>query len=140
MRVGAPLPARILIVDDHLLTRTAIRSLLNNHSFDVCGEAQDGKEAIEKVVELEPDLVLLDISMPVMSGIKAAVEIRRIAPATKIVFFTNHDFPAVVEATRPLSDGFVPKSAADAELISTLNRVVEISPDGSIKSRWAATE
>jgi DNA-binding NarL/FixJ family response regulator len=79
-------------------------------------------------------------SMPVMSGIKAAVEIRRIAPATKIVFFTNHDFPAVVEATRPLSDGFVPKSAADAELISTLNRIVGIPPDCPLKSRRAATD
>jgi DNA-binding NarL/FixJ family response regulator len=134
------LPARILIVDDHVLTRTAIRSFLESHSFHVCGEAEDGKEAIEKVVDLKPDLVLLDMSMPVMNGIKAAVEIRRVAPATKIVFLTNHDIPIIVDATRTLAEGFVRKSAAVAELIPTLNRVVGISPDGSIKSRRAATD
>jgi DNA-binding NarL/FixJ family response regulator len=129
--------ARILIVDDHPVARSAIRGLVNSYSFNVCGEAQDGEEAIEKVRELQPDLVLLDISMPVMNGIQAAIEIRRIAPATKIVFLTNHDIPIIVDATRELADGFVPKSAADIRLIPTLNRIVGISPDG-LKSRQAS--
>jgi two-component system, chemotaxis family, chemotaxis protein CheY len=137
--LGAYLPARILIVDDHPIARTAIGSLLNSHSFHICGEAQDGKEAIEKVRELQPDLVLLDISMPVMNGIQAAMEIRRIAPATKIIFLSNHDIPIIVDATRKLADGFVPKSAADIRLIPTLNRIAGISPDGPLKSRHAAT-
>lgn len=133
------MPAGILIVDDHLLTRTVIRALLERHFFRVCGEARDGEEAIQRVAELQPELVLLDISMPVMNGIRAALEIRRIAPAAKIVFFTNHDIPAIVEATRTLADGFVPKSAADAELIPTLDRIVGIPQDGPLKSRRAAT-
>src|ERR1700739_375202 len=82
---------RILIVDDHHAARTTLRELLDWHSFQVCGDAQNGKEAIEKVIELKPDIVLLDINMPVMSGITAATEIRRLAPSTKIVFLTIHD-------------------------------------------------
>jgi two-component system chemotaxis response regulator CheY len=118
------MPAKILVVDDHPLARKAIRSLLDDKSFQVCGEAKDGKEGIEKVVELKPDLVLLDISMPIMSGIQAAYEIRRITPLTKIVFLTNHDIPAVVDITRDLGDAFVPKSTASALLIPTLNRLI----------------
>jgi DNA-binding NarL/FixJ family response regulator len=123
-------PARILLVDDYHLARAVIRSLLDGYDFRICAEAQNGREAVEKVVELKPDVVLLDINMPVMNGIQAAVEIRRIAPATKIVFVTNHDIPIVVDATRNVADGFVSKSSADTQLISTLRRVVGTSLDG----------
>jgi len=118
------MPAKILIVDDHPIARKSIRLILESKSFQICGEAKDGKEGIEKVIELKPDLVLLDISMPVMNGIQAAVEMRKIAPSTKIVFLSNHDIPAVVDATRNLGDAFVPKSDADALLIPTLKRLV----------------
>lgn len=121
------MPARILIVDDHFAARTAIRSLLDWHSFQVCGDAKDGQEAIDKVIELKPDVVLLDINMPVMDGVTAAREIRRISPATKIVFLTIQDAPAVAERTRLWSHGFVSKSAAGTELIPTLNRIVGVS-------------
>jgi len=92
----AELPPKILIVDDHHAARTTLRELLDCHSFQVCGDAQNGKEAIEKVMELKPDIVLLDINMPVMDGITAAYEIRRVAPATKIVFLTIRDGPLFV--------------------------------------------
>lgn len=78
----------ILIVDDYALARTTIRGLLGWHEMHVCGEAQNGKEAIEKVKALNPDLVLLDINMPLMNGLQAAHEIRRISPRTKILFLT----------------------------------------------------
>jgi DNA-binding NarL/FixJ family response regulator len=120
-------PARILIVDDHFAARTTIRSLLDWHSFEVCGDAKDGKEAIDKVIELKPDIVILDINMPVMDGLTAAHEIRRISPATKIVFLTIHDAPANVKRTRLCAHGFVPKAAAGTELIPTLNRIVGVS-------------
>ena len=119
---------RILIVDDHLRVRTTLRELLDWHSFQVCGDAKDGKEAIERVIELRPDIVLLDINMPVMDGIKAASEIRRISPATKIVFLTMHDSAAIRQATHVWSHGFVSKSTAGTELIPLLNRLAEI-PD-----------
>jgi DNA-binding NarL/FixJ family response regulator len=121
-RLGGELPARILIVDDHLIARTSIRRLLEGHPFRICGEARDGKEAIEKVIELKPDIILLDISMPVMDGITAAHEIRVISPETRIVFLTSHDVPAFRNATEMLSDAFVSKSNADADLIPVLTR------------------
>jgi DNA-binding NarL/FixJ family response regulator len=119
--------ARILIVDDHHAARTTLRELLDWHSFQVCGDAQNGKEAIEKVIELKPEIVLMDINMPVMNGVAAATEIRRIAPSTKIVFLTVHDGPGFQAGTKPWAHGFVCKSEAGKELIPTLERVAGIT-------------
>jgi DNA-binding NarL/FixJ family response regulator len=118
---------RILIVDDHHAARITLRELLDWHSFQVCGDAKDGKEAIEKVIELKPEIVLMDINMPVLNGIAAAQEIRRIAPSTKIVFLTVHDTPAAKIGTRLWAHGFVSKSEAGKELIPTLERVAGIT-------------
>jgi DNA-binding NarL/FixJ family response regulator len=135
--------ARILIVDDHPAVRATIRMLLDWHSFQVCGDAKDGKEAIDKVIELKPDIILLDIKMPTMNGLEAAYEIRRVAPSTKIVFFTVYDSPQLVSALRVFSNDFVPKSAVGTELIPTLNRLAGASgdepPDRGAKPRSAAT-
>lgn len=117
--------ARILIVDDHLFARTTLRSLLDWHGFQVCGEASNGKEAIEQVIKLKPDIVLLDINMPVMSGTEAASEIRRIAPQVKILFCTVHDAPELIARLHPFAHGFVSKSAAGTELIPVLTRLAE---------------
>jgi DNA-binding NarL/FixJ family response regulator len=118
--------ARILIVDDHHAARITLRELLDWHSFQVCGDAQNGKEAIEKVIELKAEIVLMDINMPVMNGVAAATEIRRIAPSTKIVFLTVHEGPGFRAGTKPRTDGFVSKSEAGKELIPTLERVAGI--------------
>jgi len=119
--------ARILIVDDNPVARVTLRELLDWHSFQVCGDAKDGKEAVEKVMELKPDIVLLDINMPVMSGITAATQIRRIAPLTKIVFLTIHNGPGFKAGARPWAHGFVSKSAAGTDLIPTLERIAGIT-------------
>jgi YesN/AraC family two-component response regulator len=118
---------RILIVDDHHADRKTLRELLDWHSFQVCGDAQNGKEAIDKVIELKPEIVLMDINMPVLDGIAAAGEIRRIAPGTKIVFLTVHDAPAFRAGMKPWAHGFVSKSVAGTELIPTLQRVAGIT-------------
>lgn len=128
------MPAKILIVDDHSAARTTIRSLLDWHGFEVCGEAKDGKEAIEQVVELRPDLVLLDINMPVMNGVQAALEIRRFTPETKIVFFTIHESPALINTLRSFAHGFVSKSAAGTELIPIVSRLA-----GTADHDWLQT-
>lgn len=119
------MPAKILIVDDHSFARTTLRSLLDWHGFQVCGEASNGKEAIEQVIKLKPDIVLLDINMPVMSGTEAASEIRRIAPQVKILFCTVHDAPELIARLHPFAHGFVSKSAAGTELIPVLTRLAE---------------
>jgi DNA-binding NarL/FixJ family response regulator len=118
---------RVLIVDDHHAARTTLHELLDWHSFQVCGDAKDGKEAIDKVIELKPEIVLMDINMPVLNGIAAAQEIRRIAPSTKIVFLTVHDSPQFKVGTKPWAHGFVCKSEAGKELIPTLERVAGIT-------------
>lgn len=119
--------ARILIVDDHHAARTTLRELLNWHSFQVCGDAQNGKEATEKVMELKPEIVLMDINMPFMNGIAAATEIRRMAPSTKIVFLTVHEGAGFKAGTKLWAHGFVSKSAAGKELIPTLERIAGIT-------------
>lgn len=137
------MPARILIADDNSIARTTIRGLLDWHSFQVCGEAKNGKEAIEKVMELKPDIILLDINMPELNRVKAAYEIRRVSPSTKIVFLTIHNTPGTKQITKMWSHGFVAKSAAGTELISTLDRLTakpDEKPPGKVaklKSRSA---
>jgi two-component system, NarL family, nitrate/nitrite response regulator NarL len=117
---------RILVVDDYQVARKTIRALLHWHSMQVCGEAENGKQAVEKVKELNPDLVLLDINMPVMNGVQAAYEIRRIAPGVKIVFFTVHDSPEAMSACRTVGvDGFVAKATAGTQLIPTVERLLK---------------
>ena len=117
---------RILVVDDYQVARKTIRSLLTWHSLHVCGEAENGKQAVEKVKELNPDLVLLDINMPVMNGVQAAYEIRRISPSTKIIFFTIHDSPEALAAGRTVGvDAFVPKAAAGTQLIPAVKRLLK---------------
>ena len=110
-------------MDDLQDARRTIRAFLNFHSFRVCGEAADGKEAIRKVRDLKPDIVLLDIHLPGMNGVRTAGKIRLISPETIFVFLTIHKIPGTVHTTRRWSDGFVSKSAAGTELIPTLCRV-----------------
>ena len=79
----------ILIVDDSALIRQSLRSCLEQDpDWRVCGEAEDGKVAVEKVKELHPDIVILDLQMPVMNGIEAARQISRLAPNTAMLMFT----------------------------------------------------
>jgi DNA-binding NarL/FixJ family response regulator len=79
---------RILIADDHPLTRSALSSLLEEHGFSVIAEAADGLEAIDKARELRPDIVLLDLTMPAMSGLEALPRIRAAAPECEVVVLT----------------------------------------------------
>jgi two-component system nitrate/nitrite response regulator NarL len=94
--------------------------------MDVCGEAENGKQAIAKVKQLQPDLVVLDINMPEMNGVQAAYEIRRIAPSTKILFFTIHDSQETISAAHSIVDGFVSKGDAGTQLIPEVKRLLEV--------------
>ena len=115
----------VLIVDDHNVTRSTILSLLMWHSLPVCGEAENGKQAVEKVKELKPEVVLLDIEMPVMNGIQAAYEIRRVSPSTKILFFTIHRDDANSGVHLLGAEWVVSKSAAGTALLPALKRLVQ---------------
>jgi DNA-binding NarL/FixJ family response regulator len=113
--------ARILLVDDVEVVRSTLRSLLAEYT--ICGEAENGLVALDQVRQLKPDVVVLDITMPVMNGLKATVEIRRFAPSTKIILFTINDTPEAQEAARMVgADALVPKSRAGTDLLPTVQR------------------
>lgn len=89
---------RVLLVDDHVAVRQGIRTLLEMHSeLDVVGEASDGLEAVELVRNLEPDIVLMDVRMPVMNGIEATRQIRSEVPRTLVVGLSIYEDSCVVE-------------------------------------------
>lgn len=122
------IPARILLVDDHSAARRTARAVIGDLGMNVavvCGEAENGKQAIDKVRDLEPDIILLDIGMPAMDGVQAAYELRRAAPYAKIVFFTVNDSPEAYTAAKLLGvDALVPKSSPARVLISTIQSLV----------------
>ncbi len=127
---------RILLVDDHETVRMGVRAALAQESqFDICGEAENGREAVAKVQQLNPDAVILDVSMPVMNGLEAAREIRRIAPSTKIVMFSMHDSAQMSEAAKKAgADAFVLKSAPGRQLVHTIHDVLHGKENGNNKS------
>jgi two-component system, NarL family, response regulator NreC len=97
----AAVTARILVVDDIPAIRHSMRLYLEQEAdWVICGEAENGKVAIERVQELRPDVVILDLSMPVMNGLDAAREIKAIAPSTHILMFTLHTYPYLLDEAR----------------------------------------
>jgi len=118
---------RILLVDDVLLVRDSLRSLLATGHMEVCGEAENGRQAMDKVMELKPDVVILDITMPVMDGLKATMEIRRIAPGTKIVLYTIHDSGEAKTAAQMVgADALVFKGTAAKDLLPVLRYLTRV--------------
>lgn len=104
-----------------------MRLLLSDRdNWEVCGEAGDGFEAVEKVAELSPDIVILDLTMPVLSGLDAAMQIREIAPSTRIVFFSIHELPTAAWLVG--ADAFVSKAQAAVQLEKTIDAVLQKSP------------
>ena len=92
---------RILIADDHEIMRTVLRNLINSHAdWQVCAEAKDGGEAVARVKELHPDLIVLDLAMPVMDGMRAAREIKESAPDMPMILFTLHASPELEEQAK----------------------------------------
>jgi CheY-like chemotaxis protein len=96
-------PRRILIVDDIKEIRKLLREFLEEADFIVCGEASDGRAAIEQAGILRPDLIVLDASMPLMTGIQAAPKLKKLLPNTSIILFTAHEF--MMQGINPLELG-----------------------------------
>jgi len=123
-------PQRIVIAEDHTILREGLRALLASHSeFDVVGDAEDGLAAIKSVKDLNPDVVIMDLSMPKMNGVAAIKEIKRAAPNTKIVVLTVHKNEEYILASfQAGSDGYVLKYASHEELVSAIRMVLKGQP------------
>jgi DNA-binding NarL/FixJ family response regulator len=116
----------ILIVDDSALIRRSVRSCIEQNSdWKVCGEAENGEVAIEKVKQLNPDVVILDLQMPVMNGLEAAKHIASIAPSVSMVMLTLHNCEQLFKEAQAVGiRDVVPKSGRVADhLLASLKRI-----------------
>jgi DNA-binding NarL/FixJ family response regulator len=116
----------VLLVDDNIAVRTLVRKLFAVEvDFEVAGEAENGREAVEKAVNSKPDLVILDLAMPVMNGFDAAPELRKVVPDTKIILFTVEEGSEVERMAREAGiDAIVLKSQAP-QLISRARSLLD---------------
>lgn len=116
---------RVLLADDHPLTLEGIRSFLETH-FKSVGTVANGRALVEEARRVKPDLIVLDITMPLLNGIDAAIEIRKFLPDVKLLFVTMHVDPAYLEAALNAgATGYVLKSAAREELLQAASDVLK---------------
>jgi DNA-binding NarL/FixJ family response regulator len=106
---------RILIVDDEKAVRSALERLLGTRGeWEVVGQAVDGREAIGKAKELKPDVVIMDVTMPQMSGLEATPEIKKVVPTAEVLIFTQHDSTQIVQQAQKVgASGYLLKSQAN---------------------------
>jgi two-component system nitrate/nitrite response regulator NarL len=118
---------RVLIVDDHEIVREGLRSHLakSRPDWDICGEATDGEQAVQLTRELKPDIVILDITMPRMSGLEASSRIRKLGLAIPILIFTTHDSERLaIEVREAGAQGYVLKSQAIRYLVQAIDTLL----------------
>ena len=114
---------RVLLADDHTLVMEGLKSLLASH-VDVVGSAEDGRALVEAAIRLKPDVIILDIAMPVLNGIEAARQLRKDLPAAKLIFLTMYsDALYVDEALRMGVSGYVLKRSAASDLLEAIQTV-----------------
>jgi len=120
------LKKRILVADDHEIVRHGLRRLLESQpEWEVCGEAESGREAVEKAVRLKPDVVILDFSMPGLNGAEAARQILKVLPRSEVIILTMHDSDHLLrEALEVGVRGYVLKSDAMTDMISAVQAML----------------
>jgi DNA-binding NarL/FixJ family response regulator len=128
------MPTRVLLADDHALIRQGLKAFLERQGFQVVCEASDGQEALRSVEKVQPDVAIIDISMPVLNGVDTARELKKSAPRTKVILLTQHDEDQyVTEALRAGVKGYVLKRQAAEDLVHAIQEVcrgsVYLSPN-----------
>jgi len=120
------LPSTILIVDDHEVVRQGLRMILGSRKdWKICGEASDGEEAIAAATATNPDVIIMDITMPNMNGLEAAQKISKLNLKSRVLIFTMHDSHSLVLAIRQAgARGYVLKSHAARDLIHAVEAVL----------------
>src|SRR5215203_6647068 len=120
-------PARLLIADDHALVREGMRTVLSGEEdIQVVAEARDGEEALSYCRELQPDLILMDVRMPVMDGLEATRRIKEEMPQVSVVMVTMHENPDYLfEAVKAGAAGYVLKDASGERLLGAVRRTLE---------------
>lgn len=115
-------PVSILIADDHAVVRHGLRVLLETQQgWTICGEAQNGRVAIQKAEQLQPNIVILDISMPEMNGVVATSRIREVAPRARVLVLTMHSSEELIQSClRAGAQGYILKSDAERDLIAAV--------------------
>jgi DNA-binding NarL/FixJ family response regulator len=118
---------RILIADDHEIVRKGVSSLLQSRdNFEICGEASNGEEAVQQARQLDPDLIVLDVTMPILDGISAAKRIRKLKPSTPILILSMHEGREMVRAAKLAgAQAFVTKSDVSSNLLKAVDAVLE---------------
>ncbi|MEE9505395.1 MAG: response regulator transcription factor [Thermodesulfobacteriota bacterium] len=118
---------RIFIAEDQTIVRDGLRALLSsNPNFEVVGEAEDGRELIRNIEEYNPDLILMDLSMPRMNGMEAIKEVKKLLPDTKILVLTIHKTEEyILPVLKAGADGYVLKNDTQAELMTAIKSVLE---------------
>jgi DNA-binding NarL/FixJ family response regulator len=112
---------RILIADDHEVIRSGVIRVLQSRGRVECAEATNGKEAVDKALVWKPDLVLLDVRLPALSGFDAAKQIKQHEPDIPILFFSIHDTNEIIEEARSAGNGFILKD----KIVEMLPKAVE---------------
>ena len=112
---------RVLLADDHTMLREGLRRSLEAEGLDVIGEACDGEEAVRFCEDLQPDVVLMDVSMPILDGVEATKLVKERVPSTAVVILTMHaDQDVIVRAVRAGAAGYLVKDCTTEEVVNTV--------------------
>ncbi|MDQ2826095.1 MAG: response regulator transcription factor [Actinomycetota bacterium] len=112
---------RLLLVDDHKMLRDGLRRSMEEHGFDVVGEADDGQEGVRMALALQPDVVLMDVTMPVLDGVEATRQLRLISPSSQVVMLTMHaDGDVMARAIQAGAIGYLVKDCSTEDVVTAV--------------------